>query len=494
MKLKRRSGVLLHPTSLPGEFGIGDFGPEALAFIERLADARQSWWQVLPLNPTGHGGSPYASYSAFGLSTDLIDPRELVDRGWISDDEFDEYRRRLPHERDLETAASHKDALLDMAFARWDEGAPGDDFDAFIEAEESWLDDLTLFVALKEANRGTSWTEWSPEVVRRDSAALEGARKSLAEEIRRESFKQWVVDQQWRKVKEAANDAGIGIIGDIPIFVAMDSADVWANRRFFRVDPYGSYDVVAGVPPDYFSATGQKWGNPLYDWEALAQDDFAWWVARVERAMATTDLVRIDHFRAFADYWEVPADAPNAIDGQWLPGPGDNFFNAIRDALGEVPFIAEDLGIVTDEVYALRDRHDLPGMKIIQFAFGGEPDHPFLPHTYPEHCVAYPGTHDNNTIVGWMDETSADELHRARVYLSCSDDDLPRAMMERLHESAASLVVFQAQDIFELGGQARMNTPGTVDGNWSWRMSPGQLEADEPWSWLETATVISKRA
>lgn len=493
MELERSSGILLHPTSLPGDFGIGDLGAEALDFVDVLADAGQAWWQVLPLNPTGHGGSPYASYSAFGLSTDLVDPRALVERGWVTQSELDDYRRRLPRGADLEAAASHKDALFDMAFARWNDGESDDDFDAFVEQESSWLDDLTLFVALKQANSGASWTEWAPEIVRRDPAALKGARESLAEEIRREAFKQWVVDEQWSELKAEANAAGVSIIGDIPIFVAMDSADVWANREFFRVDGYGNYDFVAGVPPDYFSADGQKWGNPLYDWEALAADGYDWWIARVERAMATTDLVRIDHFRAFADYWEVPADAPNAIDGQWLAGPGDAFFNAINDALGEVPFIAEDLGIVTDAVYALRDRHGLPGMKIMQFAFGGEPDHPFLPHTYPEHCVAYPGTHDNNTIRGWMEETSANELHQARVYLSTSDEDLPRAMMERLHESPARLVVFQAQDVLGLGAEARMNTPGTAEGNWSWRMTQKQLDDEEPWEWLHDSTVQSSR-
>jgi 4-alpha-glucanotransferase len=431
MELERSAGILLHPTSLPSEFGVGDLGEHAREFVEILAEAGQRWWQVLPLNPTGHGGSPYASYSAFAMNTTLIDPVELVKKGWVTQTELDDFRRRLPDTRDLGAVAAHKDALLDLAFARWDAGDHAA-FETFAAEHASWLDDFALFAALKEANGGAAWFAWDTEIVRREDAALAGAKEALEEGIRRESFKQWVVDTQWRELRAHAAAHDVRIIGDIPIFVAMDSADVWANRDLFRVDARGRADVVAGVPPDYFSAEGQKWGNPLYDWGRLAESDYAWWVARVERAMDTTDLVRIDHFRAFADYWEVPADAPNAIQGQWLPGPSDAFFDAIRSALGEVPFIAEDLGIVTDEVYALRDRQGLPGMKIVQFAFGGEPDHPFLPHTYPERCVAYPGTHDNNTLVGWIDEASDDELHRARTYASASNDDLPRALMRRL--------------------------------------------------------------
>lgn len=492
MELERRSGVLLHPTSLPGDLGVGDLGVEAISFVERLSEAKQAWWQVLPLNPTGHGGSPYASYSAFGLSPSLIDPRPLVDAGWLTRAALDSYRASLPASHDLGAIFAHKDGLLDQAFEGWD-GEQREEFEAFVERERAWLDDLSMFVALKRANGGASWSTWDDAIVRRDEAALEQVRQDLAEEIERESFKQWVVDEQWRELREAAADQGVRVVGDIPIFVAMDSADVWANREFFRVDDHGNADVVAGVPPDYFSAEGQKWGNPLYNWEALEADGFQWWIDRVQRALDTTDLVRIDHFRAFADYWEVPADAPNAIQGRWLPGPGDAFFNAIGAALGDVPFIAEDLGIVTDEVYALRDRHHLPGMKIMQFAFDGNPDHPFLPHTYPERCVAYPGTHDNNTIRGWMEEAGDADLHRARTYLSASNEELPRKMMERLHESRANLVVFQAQDVLGLDGGARMNTPGTVDGNWAWRMTQAQLDADEPWSWLARSTESSGR-
>ena len=476
---------------------MGDFGAEARRFVDRLAEAGQSWWQILPLNPPAFGASPYSAYSAFAGNPTLVDPRELLERGWVTPADVDHLRavgnghgdRRF----DVGPVVEAKDALLEKAFEMWSAAGDDPDFLAFCEAEASWIDDVALFAALKAAHGGVSWQDWPAELVAREPAALARAREEHVRGVALESFRQWVVETQWQALRVYAAERGVRIIGDLPIFVAMDSADVWANRELFEVDAQGHASVVAGVPPDYFSETGQMWGNPLYDWEAMAERSYAWWVARVKRAMATTDLVRIDHFRGFEAYWAIPSDAENAIPGEWVDGPGDAVFDAVREALGEVPFIAEDLGMITDEVRELRDRHELPGMKVLHFAFDGEEDHPFLPHTYPERCVAYTGTHDNDTSAGWYASADDATRHQVRSYLSCGDEGVVWAMMEALSESKADLVVFPVQDLFELGSEARMNTPGTSDGNWTWRMAPSTLEAGGPWARLGRITRESKR-
>jgi 4-alpha-glucanotransferase len=499
MDLPRTSGILLHPTSLPGPRGVGELGSTARAFVDRLAASEQSWWQMLPLHPPGYGGSPYASPSAFAGHPLLIDLSVLAERGWLPEEDL----------RDLESTCADLDddtyaigrvddrrrRLLHRAYDGWvEQGRPRrDDFEAFRRREQYWLDDYALYVALEEVHGGASWREWREPLVARETEAIEEAREALSETVERTAFLQWLFFEQWNDLRDYAAERGVQLIGDAPIFVAMDSADVWAHREIFRLDEYGNPEGVAGVPPDYFSETGQKWGNPLYDWDALAKNDYQWWLQRLERVLSTVDFVRIDHFRGFEAYWEVPPEAPTAETGTWRDGPGDDFFEAVRDHFGELPLIAEDLGTITEEVHELRDRHDLPGMKVMQFAFQGEPDHPFLPHTYPERCVAYTGTHDNDTTLGWYRD--ADEAMRGQVrdYLSCEDDEIPWAMIEALFESDAELGVLPAQDVLELGSEARMNTPGTESGNWDWRLTRDQLD-DERWERLGEVTRRTGRA
>jgi 4-alpha-glucanotransferase len=503
MKLPRSSGVLLHPTSLPSPYGIGDIGSASREFVDCLAAARQSWWQVLPLNEPGFGGSPYSALSAFAGNPALIDPDGLISDGLLDVVDWDSllirasWLKTLPEDRAaLAEGAALKREALALAWARFssNDGPSGlyDMFDDFCEEEAHWLEDYALYAALKERHRGADWREWPAELVRRDPAALEAARGELADAIGRHKFIQHTFARQWAELRDYAEDVGVRLIGDIPIFVAMDSADVWARRDQFMMDAAGRASVVAGVPPDYFSATGQKWGNPLYDWAAVERDGWSWWVDRVASATELCDLVRIDHFRGFEAYWEVPADAPDAIKGRWVSGPGARFFDAIQGALGDVPFIAEDLGLITDAVHQLRDQFHLPGMKVMHFAFGGEADHPFLPHTYPELCVAYAGTHDNDTTRGWFSQLSADEQHRVRVYLGCDDAGVVDAMRRRLYASDAALVIIVAQDVLGLGSEARMNTPATVVGNWSWRMTAAQL-ASPAWSALGAEVEGSRR-
>lgn len=496
--IPRSCGILLHPTSLPGRYGVGDLGANARAFVDALVAARHTWWQMLPLNTPGHGGSPYSAESAFAGNPALIDLEELAERELVTREQLDalaaEAATRPADRVDFGDGIRAKLALLTSAYERWKASGDHDAFEGFAEGQGHWLDEYTLYAALKEANDNKSWRDWAPELVSRQPDALEAAREEHAEAIERHAFWQWIFFEQWAALRNYAAERGVKFIGDIPIFVAMDSADVWTHRHLFKLDEAGHADVVAGVPPDYFSKTGQKWGNPVYDWAANEREHYAWWISRVRKAIETVDLVRIDHFRGFQDYWETPADEPTAINGAWARGPRDAFFEAIRGALGHVPFIAEDLGDIDEAVYGLRDRHGLPGMKIMQFAFGGEPDHPFLPHTYPTHCVAYTGTHDNDTTRGWYDALSAGEKHRVRVYLQSSDENVLRSMFRHLYASRAELVVLPAQDLWELGTESRMNTPATVEGNWAWRMTAAQLQDARAWDELARLSMGTRRS
>jgi 4-alpha-glucanotransferase len=477
MELGRTSGVLLHPTSLPGSFGVGDLGAEAREFVDCLVAAKQHWWQILPLNPTDGSGSPYASYSAFAGNPMLIDLRPLVEKGWLQDDDLVALQDFADSEADdranIAALTPLKMKVLGLAHANHD-AAP--QVAAYRKQHKGWIEDVALFSALKSHFGDRSWKDWDAALVAREPKAIAAAKKNHAKAMDFVVFCQWLFDSQWFDLRAYANERGVKIIGDLPIFVAMDSADVWSERSWFQVGPLGEADEVAGVPPDYFSETGQKWGNPLYDWAALKKDDFGWWIRRIQRAMAQCDLVRIDHFRGFESFWAVPEAAPNAIQGEWRKGPSDSFFVAIKKALGEVPFIAEDLGIITPEVSALRDRQELPGMKILQFAFDGSPDHAFLPHTYPTRCVAYTGTHDNDTSLGWYESLREEEKHLVRTYLSHGDEGIVWAMIESVAASKAELVVFPLQDILELDAESRMNIPGTSTGNWGWRVSAAQLK------------------
>ncbi len=482
MNVQRSSGLILHPTSLPGPGGVGTLGASARRFVDRLAEAGQRWWQILPLNPPGLGGSPYSATSAFAGHPILIDLGEFLRSGWLSPADTNKFKaecEKFPQDRYvIDEVTPRKWALIEKAAANWRQqnGPDSPRFRAFCEEHGArWLDDFALFSALKDAHDGASWRDWSTELVCRDPDALQSARKRLATEIETIQFAQWQFFEQWKSLRQYAAERGVQFLGDLPIFVAMDSADVWANRAIFELDARGRPDAVAGVPPDYFSETGQRWGNPLYDWDALADDDYRWWIDRVDQVCRTVDLVRVDHFRGFEAYWRIPADEPTAVHGEWVDGPKDAIFDAIRSELGSVPFIAEDLGSITEEVHQLRDRQGLAGMKVLHFAFDGNPDHPFLPHTYPERAVAYTGTHDNDTTRGWYDELSEQEKHRVRTYFSSPDDQIVWSMIEGLWESDAAMTIVPVQDLFELGSQARMNTPGVAEGNWQWRMTGEEL-------------------
>lgn len=482
MNLQRSSGLLLHPTSLPGSGGVGTLGASARRFVDRLAAAGQRWWQILPLNPPGHGGSPYSATSAFAGHPMLVDLGNFVRAGWLSRGDVIEFEAECekfpPRRYAIDEVTRRKQSLIDRAATRWrDEGGEQDpEFRAFCDEHDGvWLHDFALFSALKAVHGGSSWRAWSDELVRRSPEALEAARRELDAEVAAIKFGQWQFFEQWAALRDYAAERGVRLLGDLPIFVAMDSADVWANRRFFELDEWGRPDAVAGVPPDYFSETGQRWGNPLYDWEALAADGYQWWIDRVVQVCRTVDLVRVDHFRGFDAYWRIPADESTAVNGDWIDGPKDDIFDAIRGALGEVPFVAEDLGTITESVHELRDRQGLPGMKVLHFAFDGNPDHPFLPHTYPERAVAYTGTHDNDTTRGWYEQLTEDEKHRVRTYFSSPDDRIVSAMIEGLWKSRAAMTIIPVQDLFELGSEHRMNTPGDAEGNWRWRMTSEEL-------------------
>ncbi len=500
MKLERSSGVILHPTSLAGAGGVGCLGGPARRFIDRLQSAQQRWWQVLPLNPPGHGGSPYSATSAFAGSPILLDPKPLVRRGWLAQEDsskFEAQCEKIPSRRyNIDEVGKIKGDLLERAAHNWQAEGGGDDegFRAFCDEHDGlWLDDYALFAALKKVHDQAEWQKWPAPLVRRDPEALQGARRRLADSIRVEKFLQWQFFEQWTDLREYAAERGVRLLGDLPIFVAMDSADAWARRDLFELDAAGEAMAVAGVPPDYFSETGQRWGNPLYDWEAIAAEDYRWWVARVAHVMKTVDLVRVDHFRGFEAYWRIPAEEETAVNGEWVDGPKDAIFDAIRRQLGKVPFVAEDLGTITDEVYELRDRHGLPGMRVLQFAFDGDPEHPFLPHNYPEHTVAYTGTHDNDTTRGWYDGLSEEEKHRVRTYLAHPDEGIVWRMIEELWQSKAATVIVPFQDLFELGSEHRMNTPGVAEDNWQWRMTEEELSDEETFQRLGQLTEATGR-
>jgi 4-alpha-glucanotransferase len=484
MRLPRASGILLHPTSLPGPFGIGDLGPEAHAHLDFLSETGQRWWQMLPLGPVGAGNSPYQSYSSYAGNPLLISPERLVDDGWLTPGDWKDYPALPDDHVDFAAVAEAKEALLRRAFVRFEPDHL--DFESFRKDQAHWLEDYALYMAFKDHYHGASWTTWEPSVVVRDPGALARYRADLADGVLYYEFVQFVFERQWKALREASRARGVQLIGDVPIFVALDSADVWARPDLFQLDTRGHPLNVAGVPPDYFSADGQLWGNPLYRWEAHEKEDFAWWIARLKASTERVDLVRLDHFRGFQAYWEVPADARTAASGRWALGPGTAFLEALRVGLGGLPLLAEDLGEITPEVEALRDRFELPGMRVLQFAFGGDPGSEFhLPHRYVNHCVAFTGTHDNDTAVGWFkaDHTgSTQSLPRhlferafAKRYLGTSGEDFHWDLIRVAQASIADTVIIPLQDILGLDSRARMNTPGTPTGNWTWRYQPGQI-------------------
>jgi 4-alpha-glucanotransferase len=472
----RAAGVLLHPTSLPGP-GIGSIEEGGRRWVDWLAEAGQRVWQILPLVPTGKGGSPYDGLSAFAGNPWLIDLEPLARAGLLDPTRIRE--EALSGERiNYPALAGWKEPLLRAAFAAWEERADRREraeLEEFVERSRDWLDDYTLFRALRGENGGAGWTEWSPALRDREPRALRAARERLRPEIRRLAWEQWTFDRQWGALRGYAGDRGVAILGDVPIFVAHDSADVWAHPELFRLDPGGQPQVVSGVPPDYFSETGQRWGNPLYRWDVMRRDGFAWWTERFRVTLERVDAVRIDHFRGFEAAWEIPAGAETAVHGEWGAGPGRPFFDAVRERLGELPLVAEDLGLITPEVEALRDGLKLPGMRVLQFAWDGSADNPHLPANTPANALAYTGTHDNDTTAGWWAEAGADERARVRAALGLRSGgaDLHWALIRTVLDSPAKWAIVPAQDVLGLGSEARMNTPGLAAGNWGWRLPRG---------------------
>lgn len=475
--LTRSAGVLLHPTSLPGPYGIGDLGPAAYAWVDALVRARQTWWQVLPLGVTGYGDSPYQSFSAFAGNVNLISPDLLVRDGLIQKRDLPAVHLP-PGQVDYDAAGELKADITARAWQNFQAGAATalhPLFEQFRAEQADWLNDFALFTALKNAQGGISWHDWSQELVQRAPEALQRARRELSVEVELHKFRQFLFSHQWIALKEHANSQGVYLIGDVPIFIAGDSADVWTRPELFLLDERRRPRVVAGVPPDYFCETGQLWGNPLYDWARQRQAGYAWWLARLRHTLATVDRVRLDHFRGFEANWEVPADSPTAVTGRWVKGPGADFFDVINRELGGLPLIAEDLGVITPEVDALRQRFRLPGMRILQFAFGGAQEDRFLPHRFERATVVYTGTHDNDTTHGWFHTLTDKERRFLRRYAPSTDGDVAWDLIRLAWSSVADTAVVPLQDVLSLGNEARMNLPGTPSGNWRWRVAADRL-------------------
>ena len=494
----RASGVLLHVTSLPSPYGIGDVGPAAVAWVDRLHEAGQRWWQALPLGPTGYGDSPYQSLSSFAGNPLLISPDWLVEDELVrpADDAAAAFSSTTV---DFDTVTRFKYALLETAWKNFQAGARPDlraDFERFIGEHAHWLDDYALFRALKARHDGASYLEWPDDLVRRLPAALEAARRDLDGEVDRVRFVQFVLFRQGARLKAHARARGVGLIGDLPFFVSPDSSDVWANPELFLLDASHRPRVVAGVPPDYFSAQGQRWGNPIYDWDVLAARGYRWCIDRMRALLVYVDGIRLDHFRGFAAAWHIPAGAPTAQSGRWMPGPGADFFGAVDRALSGLPFVAEDLGLITPDVGALRDAFRIPGTRVLQFAFDGHADNPYLPDNYVPNTVVYTGTHDNPTTRGWYEELPDAERGTLWRYLKRTPGtgaDAAPALLHLAWSSVAALAIAPLQDVLNLGQEARMNRPGSTRGNWRWRVTEEMLSGSALDS-LRDLTRASARA
>lgn len=491
MTFPRASGILLHITSLPGKYGIGDMGAEAYSFVNFLENAKQTYWQVLPLSPTGYGDSPYQCFSAFAGNTLLISPEELVADGLLNEDQIPEFHSEHGFDQvDYGAVYQFKNNVLKAAFDIFlteQNLEIINDFHKFVDLNNWWLHDYALFRAIKAAHDNKPWYEWPDGLKLRDADALADAAKKYDDIAFAEKFDQFIFFRQWEKLKSYANEHGVKIIGDMPIFTALDSADVWCNQELFKLDSTGMPLVVAGVPPDYFSETGQLWGNPIYDWEKMLADGFRWWAAKTEFTLRLFDIVRIDHFRGFAATWEVPGQDETAENGQWVKVPGKELFTALKHYFGQPAVIAEDLGVMDDDVNELRDMFDLPGMRILQYGFGGDAKNRDLPHNYIPNSVVYTGTHDNETIIGWyydrLEKTEDEselpaEIVHCREYLQTGGTDINWAMMRAAFASVADTAIIQMQDVLGLDNSARMNTPSTGSGNWQWRMNAESLTAE----------------
>ena len=489
MNFPRASGILLHPTSLPGEYGIGDLGPKAYGFVDLLAEAGQTYWQILPLGPTGYGDSPYQCFSAFAGNTLLISPEKLVESGLLDKAALESKPDFPSHKVDYGGVYDWKNKILPVAYHAFHQTTSVDlrgRFEAFGQENGWWLEDYATYRAVKAAQRQKAWYEWEEPLKLRDREALKREAERLYEQIQAEKLYQFLFFTQWAELKAYANRKGVRIIGDIPIFLALDSADVWCNQDKFKLNADGSPRVVAGVPPDYFSKTGQLWGNPIYDWDAMRADGFSWWVARVAFTLKTVDVVRVDHFRGFAAAWEVPGGDETAENGRWVDVPGKDLFISLKRALGDLPVIAEDLGVITPDVEELRDGFGFPGLRILQYAFGGDAKNHDLPHNYVRNCVAYTGTHDNDTTVGWWnsqagagstrDEGAITREHDFCLkYLDTDGDEIHWDFIRAVWASVADTAIAPVQDLLGIGTEGRMNLPASTSGNWFWRCAEGAL-------------------
>lgn len=476
MSFPRVAGILLHPTSLPSRGGIGDFGPAAYQFADFLASARQGVWQVLPLGPLGYGNAPYSSTSAFAGNPLLISLERLAKHGWIDHARLDALGPEVGPVEYAQVFARKMPLLFEAGrnFVTTATGGARERFTSFRKDNAWWLDDFVLFDALRARHKLASWNQWPRELARREPTALAKARAELAVELDIRSALQFAFYEQWQALRCYCSERSIRIVGDVAIFVDYDSADVWTHRELFRLNENLDPEVVAGVPPDFFSKTGQRWGNPLYRWDVMKERGYAWWIERLRWATRNCDYIRLDHFRGFDQFWEIPAGDPTAVNGRWVDGPKDDLFLKLREALGGLPFFAEDLGLITPAVHALRERLAMPGMAVLQFGFGDEGAHMYLPHRAAGKII-YTGTHDNDTTVGWWKSGAADhERRNALAYVGSSDDGIHWAFIRAAQSSAAGLSIIPMQDVLGLGSEARMNTPSLHGGNWKWRLTPGQ--------------------
>jgi 4-alpha-glucanotransferase len=479
MNFERSSGILLHPTSLPGPFGSGDLGAASYHFVDWLIVAGQKLWQMLPLGPVGMGDSPYMCLSAFAGEPMLIDLQELSDRGWLPKSELQNlpvFDQQKVHYGNVKAFRMSKLRIASANFFAKSSKDESDDFQSFCKRQKAWLEDYSLFMSLIQKYNGAEWSTWEHDIVKRTPAAMKAIRKELEHEIKFWEFTQWCFFRQWFALKNYANERGVRIVGDIPIFIAFQSADVWANQHLFHLDKERKPKFVAGVPPDYFSVTGQRWGNPLYDWKAMHEENYSWFIDRIRTTLALVDIVRIDHFRGFAGYWEIPATEATAVKGRWVKGPGAKLFDAIEKKLGKMPIIAEDLGEITPDVVELRDRYNFPGMRILQFAFAADTKNNFLPHNYIANTVVYSGTHDNDTTIGWFKSATEREREFVKKYVGTDGKEIQWDLIRVASQSVAAMAVFPFQDVLGLGTEARMNMPGHALGNWSWRFMWDQVQ------------------
>ena len=476
---KRQSGVLMHISSLPGKYGIGSFGQSAYDFVDFLVRTKQRYWQILPLGTTSYGDSPYQSFSAFAGNTYFIDFDILIEEGLLNEADikgadFGDDPRKVDYAKIFDA----RRPIMEKAVARFLKADDQSDYESFVEQNAAWLEVFAEYMAIKEHFDNLAWTEWPDEAIRRrEAASLASYREKLADKLTYHRVTQYLFFKQWLRLKAYANEHHIEIVGDMPIYVAADSADVWAQPHFFKTDAVGKPTCVAGCPPDEFSETGQLWGNPIYDWEAMDKDGYAWWIERLRESFKIYDIVRIDHFRGFESYWEVPADSETSATGKWVKGPDYKLFAAVKEALGDLNIIAEDLGFMTDEVIELRERTGFPGMKILQFAFNPDDESIDSPHLAPNNSVMYTGTHDNNTVLGWYKDEidDATRQYMAQYTNRKEYETVPHAMLRTIFASVSFMAIATMQDLLELDSAARMNYPSTIGGNWTWRMTAEEL-------------------